>query len=503
MQPGASRPSSTLPEQGLSNYLQIDLARLVHWLRIKLRWILGAAVCFMLLGVIFSLMTPARYTVTSKMLVDPAGLQVVTNDLYERAEQRDTQLLSADSKLQTLMSRNVLTRVIEKLNLTDDREFVPAPGFQLFSFGDDATRVPPTIIALEALQKRVSARRDEKSFVIILSVWARDAQKAIRISEALIEEFKAELGAADSDGAGRMTTSLMARLAELKASVSEAEEAVEDFRRQNDLRSSQGELASTRSMSQVDTQLRDARQRLIAAESRYNQMLAGGNDSNAMQSTTLSALRTQYATLKQQSDEYARIYGPRHPRQLAVQQSIGSLRAEIDAEIARLTKAAQNEFVQAKTVVEALEKEVTQVSTDVFSENDAQIRLRELSREASARSAVYEAFLSRARLTAERQQVDTTNIRVISAPIAPTERSWPPSVVSAAIFGFVLGLTLGALSVLLFGIITDINRPVEPVPDRPEPREPEPILQPREAPGSLLSLMPNSASPSWRAQTRS
>lgn len=501
MQPGASRPSSTMHEQGLSNYLQIDLARLVFWLRLKLRWILGVAVVFMLLGAIFSLVTPARYTVTSKMLVDPAGLQVVTNDLYERAEQRDTQLLSADSKLQTLVSRNVLTRVIEKLNLTDDREFVPAPGFQLFSFGSGSgERVDPTVIALEALQSRVDARRDERSFVIILSVWSNEAEKSIRISEALIEEFKAELSAADSDGAGRMTTSLMARLAELKASVGEAEEAVENFRRQNDLRSSQGELASTRSMSQVDTQLRDARQRLIAAESRYNQMLAGGNDSNAMQSTTLSALRTQYATLKQQSDEYARIYGPRHPRQLAVQQSIGSLRAEIDAELARLTKAAQNEFVQARTVVEALEKEVTEVSTDVFSENDAQIRLRELTREASARSAVYEAFLSRARLTAERQQVDTTNIRVISAPIAPTERSWPPSVVKAAIFGFVLGLTLGALGVLLFGIVVDINRPVETLPVHPEPREPEPAPSPREAPGSLLSLMPSSGAASWRAR---
>ncbi len=456
--------------QGLANYLQIDLKRLAYWLRTKYRWIILVAIVGFLVGADYSLLATRTYTVTSEILVDPAGLQVVTDDLYRRNEDRDTQLLNVDSKLQTLLSRNVLMRVAEKLELTDDREFVPKSWLRLISIGlglgaDPAT--PPEVIALDALDRRVSARRDERSFVIILTVWSESAEKSVRISKALIEEFRTELSVADSDGAGRVTTSLVGRLVELKASVTEAEEAVEAFRRQNGLRTARGELSSSRSMSQVDTQLREARERLIAAESRHKQLMSGTGDFAVMQSTTLATLRADFAAAKQQADQYAVIYGTLHPRYKGVQLNVKTLEREIQNETLRLTRAAENEYAQARTVVAELEKEVSSVSNDLFSENDAEVKLRELTREASARSAVYEAFLARARLTAEREQLDTTNIRVISEPIVPRTRSWPPSVPQSSLFGLLAGFALGVVGVLGYGILRDINRPHDK--DREEP----------------------------------
>jgi len=471
-------------EQGLANYLQIDLKRLAFWLRAKYRWILAVAVVGFLIGADYSLLATRSYTVTSEILIDPAGFQVVNDDLYRRNEDRDTQLLNVDSKLQTLLSRNVLMRVTEKLDLTSDREFVPKSWLSLinFSFGlGSDVAAPPEVVALDALDRRVSARRDERSFVIILTVWSETAEKSVRISKALIEEFRAELSVADSDGAGRVTASLVSRLVELKASVTEAEEAVEAFRRQNGLRTSRGELSGSRSMSQVDTQLREARERLIAAESRYKQLMAGTGDFAVMQSTTLASLRADFATAKQQADQYAVIYGTLHPRYKGVQLNVKTLEREIQNETLRLTRAAENEYAQAKTVVEELEKEVSSVSKDLFSENDAEVKLRELTREATARSAVYEAFLARARLTAEREQLDTTNIRVISEPVVPRTRSWPPSVPQASLFGLFAGLALGVIGVLGYGIVKDINREQDEVPMDPWQEE-RPRLPPRRDP---------------------
>lgn len=501
--PYPARSNSSAPE-GLTNYLQIDLGRLAYWLRQKFRWIVAAALIGLVLAVSYTVISKPRYTVTSELVIDPAGLQIVGEETGSRNDMRETLLLNADSKLQTLLSRNVLLRVIEKLDLTNDIEFVPAGGFSLFSFGGPATPVDPRIIALESLNKRLAAQRDEKSFVLFMSVWTWDAEKSIRISQALIEEFKAELNAGDVDGAKRTTDSLLARLTELKKGVIEAEEAVETFRRESGLRSSQGELSSSRSMVQVDTQLREARERLIAADSRYKQMLAGGNDSLAMQSATLAALRAQYSTLKQEADEQLLTFGTRHPRRAAVQSRLQSLDQEIAREMSRLTLAARNEYDQAKAVVEKLEGESKTVSTSVFSDNDAQVRLRELSREASARAAVYEAFLGRARMAAERQQLDTTNLRVISAPIAPRERSWPPSIAQAAVFGAAVGLTLGALGVLAFGIAMDVNHPQRgpehartETLDEDDPKEIERKPAPRT--GSLLSMLSDEPSPAPRS----
>ncbi|MGD9479542.1 GumC family protein [Shinella sp. G-2] len=467
----ATYPAETPADQGLANYLQIDLKRLAYWLRIKYSWIIMVAIVGSLIGAGYSLLATRSYTVTSEILVDPAGLQVVDDDLYRRSEDRDTQLLNVDSKLQTLLSRNVLMRVVEKLELTRDLEFVPKSWTSLFSFnfsfglGSEVV-TPPEVIALDALDRRVSARRDERSFVIILTVWSDEAEKSVRISKALIDEFRTELSVADSDGAGRATSSLVGRLVELKASVTEAEEAVETFRRQNGLRVSQGELSSSRSMSQVDTQLRTARERLIAAESRYRQLMAGSSDSAVMQSTTLASLRTEFASAKQQAEQYAVVYGTLHPRYRGVQLNVKTLEREIQNETARLTRAAENEYAQAKTVVAELQKEASSVSGDVFSENEAEVKLRELTREAAARSAIYEAFLARARLTAEREQLDTTNIRVISAPIVPRTRGWPPSVPQASMFGLLAGLALGIVGVLAYGIVSDIHHAPAPAVTR-------------------------------------
>lgn len=119
------RPAGPASEEGLANYLQIDLKRLGWWLREKFLWIVAIAVIGFFIGAAYAMLATGTYSVTSQILVDPAGFQVVNNDLYRRSEDRDTQLLNIDSKLQTLLSRNVLMRVVEKLDLVSDPEFVP------------------------------------------------------------------------------------------------------------------------------------------------------------------------------------------------------------------------------------------------------------------------------------------------------------------------------------------------------------------------------------------
>ncbi len=435
-------------QRALDNYLQIDLGRLVFWLRRKAGWIVGAAVAGGLLATAYVVVTPPRYTVTSEISVDPAGIQIVNDDIYGRTEQRDTQLLNIDTKLQTLLSRNVLLRVVKRLDLTSDEEFVP----QTSTLGLD-----PAITAIGVLKTNVTARRDERSYVITLSVQSRSAEKSILIAETIVEEFRAELIMADAEGARRTASALDSRLAELRDGVKDAEAAIQAFRRENGLRVSNGELISSRSMGQVDAQLREARERLIAAESRYRTLTTDGGDFASMQSQTLSSLRTQYATLKQRADALAMTFGQRHPRRQAGELELQTLKSEIDAEVQRLTRAAQNEFDQAQAVVKALEGEATEVSSDVFSENAAEVRLRALTREAAAKTALYESFLARSSVAAERQDLDSTNIRVISSPMTPRKRSWPPSLAQAGVFGGAAGFTLGALAVLAFGVFSDMQ----------------------------------------------
>jgi succinoglycan biosynthesis transport protein ExoP len=460
----------------LDRYLRIDLPLVFSWLRRGAKWIFLAAVVGALLGVGYTVMVKPRYAVTTEILLDPAGLQVVPDDLYRQdGQQRDSALLSLESKRQQLVSRNVLMKVVESLNLDRDPEFVPplstTSQFSLRSLlgGSDDAAQSPEIVALDNLMRRVSARRDELSFVIILTTWTDNPQKSILISDAIVKTFREELIATDADGARRTADGLMQRLAELKDDVTASEKAIENFRREHGLQSSQGELVRTRSMSQINQQLVEARERVIETRSRYDDLMSSDStDAAAMQSSTISSLRTQYATLKSRADADARIYGPRHPKLAQQQIELRGLQAEIDAEKRRIVQATKNNLDQAMAVVAALEQDASTASSDVFTDNDAQVRLRELTREAAARTAIYEAYLVRAKQVTERQQIDTTNMRVISPPIPPRARYWPPSTVHMAGFGAVAGSVLGALAVIGLGIAREMSSGRPRIASQPE-----------------------------------
>lgn len=501
----------------LERYLHIDLPRLLSWLRRGARAIVLCALAGFLIGAGYAMLAKPRFTVTTDILIDPAGLQIVTDDIFRQDGQpRDSALLSVESKRQTLLSRSVLLKVVQSLNLERDPEFVPPTSWTsllspraLLGMGGSAPNLE--IVALDNLTRRVSARRDELSFVILMSVWTDNAEKSILISDAIVRTFKEELVGADSEGARRSADALTSRIAELKAEVTDAEQAVEEFRRQHGLQSSQGELVRSRSMTQINQQLVQARERLIEAQSRYGDLTSSNStDAAAMQSQTISSLRTQYATLKSRADAESRTYGPRHPRLAQLQTELSVLQSEIEAEKRRIVQAAKNNLDQAKAVVAALEADASSVSSEVFTDNDAQIRLRDLTREAAAKTAIYEAFLVRVRQLTERQDLDTTNIRVISQPVPPRSRSWPPSTTQVAGFGAMAGLVVGVLGVLGRGIWREIGG----APSRSPAPQPVPVEalvrreedeQPREAangpqanddaasrPGAMLKMRSNS-----------
>lgn len=444
----------------------LDLDNVIAWLRSGLVWIVVLTALGLGAALLFSMVVKPRYTVYTDILVDPANLQVVSNDVFTQSSQSDSQLLDVESKLRVLTSGNVLKRVVVALDLANDPEFVDStPAFGLGSFfgaSGPADPADPQLMALRSLEERVSARREERSYVVTLAVWTQDAPKSVLIASAVTQAFQDELASAEADGAGRAATALTDRLAELKANVTTAEEQVEAFRREHGLQASSGELVSAQMVSRISTQLLDAQQKLIEAKSRYDELTTGNADANtsaaALQSPTITGLRAQYATLKQQADQLAVTYGPRHPAMQAVQPQLESLNLQISAEVARIVASAKADLDQARSVVGALEAQSADLRGDAQTDSDAMVRFRELDRDAKAAAALYEAFLARAGQVTERQDLDTSNVRVISYATLPKSRSYPPRTVVLLGMGGIGGLALGIGLALGLGFLGDLRR---------------------------------------------
>ncbi|MFC6790241.1 Wzz/FepE/Etk N-terminal domain-containing protein [Methylobacterium komagatae] len=85
--------------------------------------ILGGLLMAALAVVVLGLLTPS-YTSNIQILVDPTDLRVVENDVNARAPQADSGVSIAESQVRVIQSDNVLRRVVEKLHLDQDEDFV-------------------------------------------------------------------------------------------------------------------------------------------------------------------------------------------------------------------------------------------------------------------------------------------------------------------------------------------------------------------------------------------
>src|SRR5262249_12984725 len=142
----------------------IDLRDIFAIVRRQRGWIIWPAVICTIGALIVALALSPRYTATAQILLDLTGLRVLQSDINARTEQpSDTQLADAESQLQVVSSGSVLTAVVEREKLQDDREFGAAPPDLLtwiverFTGGREAET--PTAKAVRILRKRLGTKR--------------------------------------------------------------------------------------------------------------------------------------------------------------------------------------------------------------------------------------------------------------------------------------------------------------------------------------------------------
>ncbi len=259
-----------------------------------------------------------------------------------------------------------------------------------------------------------------------------------------------------ADAARQVSQSLTARLKELKDSVREAEEKVEDFKASNNLLTANGQLVTDQQLTDMNNQLSAARAHTADAKARLDQVeqVQRSKDENsafpaALQSPTITALRTQYAEIMRREAEQTASLGALHPAVIDIQAQAERLRHMIDDEIDRAAIAARTEYESAKSSEQALTANFALLKQTAMDNSEAMVGLRELDRDAQASRDIYQAFLVRAREAGAQEQVDTKNIRVLSKADLPQKRSSPPPSLLVALGAMMLGAAAGTGIVLI------------------------------------------------------
>ncbi|MCK5747077.1 MAG: GumC family protein, partial [Oricola sp.] len=362
-------------------------------------------------------------------------------------------------RLRVLTSRNVLSRVIDDLNLTEDPEFVKPSPFaaikNLFASNEEV-EANTRLAVMRELSERVEASREQRSFIVVLETWREDPEKAVELADAMVKAFEQEMFESAASSAGRVARDINARLKELRRSATEAETRVEAFRRENGLAVAGNELERSRLSSELNSQVLEAQQRLIQEQTQYQQMRAALNagrtrSASVFESDTMSNLREQYNELRQRIGSLELSLGPRHPQLLQAQSELEALENAINDEARAILDRARASYEREQTALAALQAKAGEETSNVFVDNEAEVQLRDLERDATAKAQLYETFLTRSQQITESQQIDTTNIRVISSAVPPKAPSWPPRKLILMAGGVAAGLMIGVGLALLLG----------------------------------------------------
>ncbi len=360
-----------------------------------------------------------------------------------------------DSEIEMLRSSALMGELaysVRRLEARSQRQAAPAEAPRDTQPAETSDHHDPLA---DQLAGQISVRRRGLSYVLEIS--ARDANPA---RAQLIANTYADVyitSQIDNRVATneRANTWLGERLAELRNDVRDKESAAETFRVQSGQMAAQGSSLVETQITNVQTQVLQAQADLAETEARYEQvrgMQASGSSidsiGNAINSTTIQALREREADIARRQSDFENRYLPTHPAVQSIRAEREDVERQIQNEIRRISTNLANEVQVARARLRTLQGSLAQVTGELGANSTESVRLRELEREAAASREVYEAYLQRYEEIANQDELNMSDARLMAyaqRPGAPASPNLRLSLVVAVALGLMLGIGVGVL----------------------------------------------------------
>lgn len=432
-------------------------ARLAEFLALARRrrtLILGIA-CALIAGTLLVLLLlPPRYVANASVVLE--GRKNNIADQSAVLSSLPTDPASLQNQIGILMSRDLATRVVNRLKLYDDAEFKPSSGL----FGSSLITSLAALerahnITIETFLNHLSVDVMGLSSTLSVRFSSQDPDKAARIANAVVDAYIQSQIAAKVDAANAATGWLNVRIKQLAAQVEDAEGAVQRYKMAHNIADAGDTSLVDQQMLAINTQLVQARADLAQKQANYaraQSLLASGHAAEASQvvaSPVIVQLRQQEAELASQEAQLSTRYGPRHPKMIEIESQRNDLQAKIGEEVRRIAGSLESEVEAAKTQVASLEASLAAAQKDSSGQGAARIELKSLEANAQSTRTMYESFVTRLRETQDQTAMQMPDARVVSRASPPTSPAPPrrayifaASIPAALLFGFLVALLL-------------------------------------------------------------
>ena len=412
-----------------------------------------------------------RYTATAVVLIgsakDKTGLSASIADLTYDAGAIDSQLeiLKSEGLAQTVMTDlkleassipeqppSLLKRLLDQIKSPFDRGSTPADAD--VDPAEAAASQRRSLIA--ELEAGLDVRRIGRSYVIDIDYTSPDRLAAAEFANAFAQGYINDQLEARFASMKQASGWLEKRISELKQKSMSSDLAVQRFKSEHGLLTTDGKLVSDQQLSELSTQLTMAQSDRAKAEAKYNQISAMMNKGDVkgvvagtLESPVINDLRQKYLVTAQLQAQVADTEGASHPQAVAnLQRSMDDYTKLIFGEMTRIAAAYKSDAEVARAKEDSLRQSLTRLAGDNNARAQYMVELRELQREADSYRTLYTTFLDRMQQVEEGQTNPESEARVItpaSPPEAPTYPKRGVVMSLSIVFGLMAGIGVAAV----------------------------------------------------------
>lgn len=379
--------------------------------RAHLPLFLGTVLTILGIGLVLALVIPPSYESTAVINLEDRSSFFDTDKMLGG----EVPGISRDTSV--LQSMPLAIRVLGRLK---EEKRLPAVK------GTKMGAIPAALI--KNFRNNLRVEHTPGSSVYAISYRDTDPELAARIVNLVVEEFRKLKSELLAKRYNMVRGSINQETERLREEVRKAEQKVADYKQAHGLSDNIGISLKIRQVSDLNSELRQAKTDLREMESKWKQISSltrGGNTAaiaTVVNSVLVQSLRDKQVALKAKIRELEQEYGARHPIMADARAQLEEVNKSIRRELDFLIENTRNDLQSQQKKVQLLAADIQQREEEILRAQTALVRLGDMERDVASSRRVLEQFL-----VAEKQHgISARNEIVLSNPITVISRGFVP-----------------------------------------------------------------------------
>lgn len=374
-----------------------------------------------------------------------------------------------ETQYKIIQSRAVAQRVVEKLGLASDADFLG-----LTKVTDEARKaeIMSKMDVVAMVQSRIKVEPVKESRVSLIKVEDSDPTRAALLSNEVAQAYMDEVLSQKLKLTENASKWLDERRDSLSGSARASELALYNYRKGADMLSasiddrasmvSQKLQETSRALTEVQLKIAGARARVTAI--RGVQATQAAEDRlwaealpAARENTMLMRYKDRVITLRVECTDLGTRYLDGHPKLQECREKLANAEKEFARELSNLVVSTEAELKEAQEKEKNLTALFAQARLEAFEVEKKKLELDQLRSEADSNKRQYDVVFKRLKDIELSGMLRTSNVRVLDAArpvMSPIRPNVPQVVLIGIIAGLVLGLGLALLLELLDSSVT-------------------------------------------------